>query len=76
MVDEKKTQQFRYNYSETTISPKIIEKRTKKEREQERGNKRLGIVFCLFISWRQGETYSQELPQSCMGFKIQSDIQV
>ena len=73
MVQEKKTQQFHYNHSETTISPKIIEKRTKREREQEQGCKRLEIVvFCLFI----GETYSQELPQSCMIFKIQSDIQV
>lgn len=65
MVQEKK-QQFHYNYSETTISPKIIEKRTKREREQERGNKRLEIVFCLFIYCGRGETNSQELPQSCM----------
>ena len=51
---KKKTQQFHYNHSETTISPKIIERRTKREREQEQGSKRLEIVvFCLFI----GETY-------------------
>lgn len=38
MVQVKK-QQFHYNYSETTISPKIIEKRTKREREEEQGKK-------------------------------------
>ena len=32
---EGKNQQFHYKYSETTISPKIIEKGTKREREQE-----------------------------------------
>ena len=76
---EGKNRQFHYNYFETTISPKIIEKRTKREREQERGNKRLEKVFCLFIYCGREETdspYSQELPQSCMIFKIQSDIQV
>lgn len=75
MVEEKK-QQSHYNYSETTISLKVIEKRTKREREQERQNKGLGIVFCLFTYCGRGETHFQELPQSCMIFKIQSDKQV
>lgn len=74
MVQDKKKKQKKtpaislQPLTETTISPKIIEKRSKREREQERGSKRLEIVvFCLFM----GETYSQELPQSCMIFKIQ-----
>lgn len=46
MVEGKKPSNFT---TTTLISPKIIEKRTKMEREEERGNKRLGIVFCLFM---------------------------
>ena len=72
MVQEKKTAislQPLWNNDQ----PEDNRKENEKGREQEQGSKRLEIVvFCLFI----GETYSQELPQSCMIFKIQSDIQV